>query len=81
MFLPTALTGELDPDQVTPGVIGFIAIFVVAAITILLVLDMSRRVRRTRYRGEVRERLEQERLEQERRDAGEAGPEDRTAGR
>jgi len=47
------------PDvDVTPGVAGFIAIAVVAVVTILLVVDMTRRIRRTRYRSEVRERLE-----------------------
>ncbi len=48
------------PDvDVTPGVAGFIAIAVVAVVTILLVVDMTRRIRRTRYRAEIRERLEQ----------------------
>ncbi len=42
----------------TPGVAGFIAIAVVAIVTILLVIDMTRRIRRTRYRAEIRERLE-----------------------
>jgi len=47
------------PDvDVTPGVVGFIAIAVVAVVTIFLVVDMTRRIRRTRYRAEVRERLE-----------------------
>jgi hypothetical protein len=54
-----AYTG--DPNLVTPGVIGFIAMFLVAAATVFLVMDMNRRVRRTRYRGEVRELLEEER--------------------
>jgi hypothetical protein len=44
--------------DVTPGVAGFIAIAVVAVVTILLVVDMTRRIRRTRYRSEIRERLE-----------------------
>jgi hypothetical protein len=49
------------PDvDVTPGVVGFIAIALVAIVTILLVVDMTRRIRRTRYRAEVRERLEAE---------------------
>lgn len=47
------------PDvDVTPGVAGFIAIALVAVVTILLVVDMTRRIRRTRYRAEIRERLE-----------------------
>ena len=49
-----------DPNQVTPGVIGFVAIFLIAAATVLLLVDMTRRVRRVRYRAEVREQLEAE---------------------
>lgn len=49
-----------DPDQVTPGVIGFIATFFVAAVTVLLVIDMVRRVRRVNYRAQVRDQLEAE---------------------
>jgi hypothetical protein len=54
-----------DPDTVTPGVAGFVAIAFVAIVTIFLLVDMSRRIRRVRYRGEIRERLETERLESE----------------
>ncbi|WP_368499311.1 hypothetical protein [Herbiconiux sp. A18JL235] len=49
-----------DPDSVTPGIIGFIATFGVAAVTLLLVIDMVRRVRRVNYRAQVREELEAE---------------------
>ena len=49
-----------DEDLITPGWIGFAITFLVMAATILLVLDMTRRVRRTRYRGEIREQLEAE---------------------
>lgn len=52
---------DFDPNTVTPGVIGFVAIFLIAAATVLIVLDMNRRVRRTRYREEVRDKLEAER--------------------
>ncbi|OII12065.1 hypothetical protein [Curtobacterium sp. MCBA15_008] len=54
---PTSTVPDVD---VTPGVAGFIAIAVVAIVTILLVIDMTRRIRRTRYRAEIRERLEAE---------------------
>jgi uncharacterized membrane protein len=50
----------VEESAVTPGPWGFVIFFGVAVITILLILDMTRRVRRTRYRAEVRERLEQE---------------------
>jgi hypothetical protein len=54
-----AYTG--DPNLITPGVIGFIAMALVALATVFLIVDMNRRIRRTRYRSEVRERLEEER--------------------
>lgn len=58
-----AYTG--DENLITPGVWGFVITFLVAAATVLLLVDMSRRMRRVRYRGEIRERLEAERVEQE----------------
>ena len=51
-----------DPNTVTPGVAGFIAIALVAIASIFLLVDMSRRIRRVRYRGEIRERMEAEQL-------------------
>jgi hypothetical protein len=56
---PTTPPG-FDPNTVTPGVEGFIAIALVAIAAIFLLIDMTRRIRRVRYRGEVRERLEAE---------------------
>lgn len=47
-------------DTVTPGPIGFIAIFVVAIATVLLGFDMVRRIRRTTYRAEIQKKLEAE---------------------
>jgi hypothetical protein len=58
-----------DPNLITPGVIGFIAIFVVALVTVFLLIDMNRRIRRSRYREEIREKLE---VEQAAADAAEA---------
>lgn len=51
-----------DPNTVTPGVVGFVAIALVAIAAIFLMVDMSRRIRRVRYRGEIRERMEAEQL-------------------
>jgi capsular polysaccharide biosynthesis protein len=51
---------EVDPNLVTPGVIGFIATFVVGIGVLLLLLDMNRRMRRNRYRAEIAERLDRE---------------------
>nr|WP_241843079.1 hypothetical protein [Agromyces albus] len=56
---------EFDPDTVTPGVWGFVVTFALMVVVVLLILDMVRRIRRTNYRAEVRERLEVERLEAE----------------
>lgn len=70
--LPPGFTG--DPNVVSPGVIGFIVIFLIAAATVLLVVDMTRRIRRVRYRDEARERIAQEQAEQ-----AEQAPGDNTA--
>lgn len=53
---------NFDENSVTPTWVGFAATFGVAAIVVLLCIDMVRRVRRVRYRGEIRERLEAERV-------------------
>lgn len=50
-----------DADLVTPGVIGFLVTFFIALATVLLIIDMNRRVRRVRYRAEVQEQLAAER--------------------
>ena len=49
---------EVDPNSVTPGVIGFIMTFGVMIVVLLLVLDMVRRVRRVRYRQEIADKLD-----------------------
>ena len=56
---PSPTPGEFTGDEnaVTPGVIGFVATFFIAAMTVLLLVDMTRRVRRVRYRAEVQEKL------------------------
>ncbi|WP_448005371.1 hypothetical protein [Agromyces bauzanensis] len=56
---------EFDPNLVTPGVVGFVATFLVMVVVVLLILDMVRRIRRVNYRAEVRQQLEAERLEAE----------------
>ena len=47
---------SFNADVVTPGPIGFVVIFLLALVTVLLIVDMVRRIRRVRYRNEVRER-------------------------
>jgi Na+-transporting methylmalonyl-CoA/oxaloacetate decarboxylase gamma subunit len=48
------------PEAVTPGFVGFAAIVVLLIAVILLIWDMNRRIRRVRYREEVREELDAE---------------------
>ena len=57
LLAATPTPEPLDEDTVTPGWIGFVAIFAVALITVFLIIDMTRRVRRVRYREEVRAKL------------------------
>jgi hypothetical protein len=42
----------LDPNSISPGLIGFLATFGVVVVSILLFVNMSRRLRRMRYREE-----------------------------
>ncbi|MFT4123884.1 MAG: hypothetical protein QM635_08635 [Microbacteriaceae bacterium] len=51
----------VDEDAVSPGWIGFAVTFVLAVAVVLLITDMTRRLRRLRYRAEIRERLQAER--------------------
>lgn len=57
---------NFNPDTVTPTWVGFAVTFLIAVATVLLVMDMTRRVRRVRYRDEVRVKLEAERAEADR---------------
>lgn len=70
--LPTPTTPEeLDPTSVSPGLIGFLVTFALAVATVLLLLDMVRRVRRLKYREQQAAAAEQ-RAEEEQ--AGDASP-------
>jgi hypothetical protein len=51
---------EVDPNSVTPGVVGFVVTFAVAGAVLMLILDMVRRVRRVRYREEINAKLDAE---------------------
>lgn len=48
------LAEKIDPNGVTPGVVGFIITAFVAVVSLLLILDMVRRMRRLRYREEAK---------------------------
>lgn len=58
MFL--AEDTAIDPNIVTPGVVGFVATILVAVVTILLLWDMVRRIRRQRYQAEIEAKLDAE---------------------
>ena len=61
LWLATPPPGEdIDPNIVTPGVWGFIVTFAIVVAVVILVVDMSRRTRRIRYRAEANERLDAE---------------------
>lgn len=57
--MPTP-TMTVAPEAVTPGFIGFAAIVFVVIAVLLLIWDMNRRIRRVRYREEVRSELDAE---------------------
>lgn len=60
---PTPTTPpDFNPDTVTPGFVGFIITFLIAVVVVLLILDMVRRIRRVRYRDEIRQLLDEEQL-------------------
>jgi hypothetical protein len=56
-----AYTG--NTNLITPGVVGFLITFGVALVTVFLLIDMTRRIRRSRYREEVRLQIEAEQAE------------------
>ncbi|SJN29074.1 hypothetical protein FM104_06345 [Microbacterium esteraromaticum] len=64
----------VHPDSVTPGFAGFAIVVLIVIAVILLIWDMNRRIRRVRYREEVREELdaEQAATEQSSADAAES---------
>lgn len=57
---------EDDPTQsegaiaTSPGLIGALATFLMAAVAILVIYDMVRRIRRVRYREEIRQEITEE---------------------
>ena len=59
--LPTpSPTMTVDPESVTPGVIGFAAMALIAIVVVFLIIDMLRRIRRAGYRADVNEQLDAE---------------------
>ena len=56
---PSPTPGEFtgNENDVTPGVIGFVATAFIAVAAVLLIIDMTRRIRRVRYRAEAQEKI------------------------
>lgn len=53
-------TPTVDPNLVTPGPAGFVIVAVIVVLAAVLIWDMQRRIRRVRYREEVRAELDAE---------------------
>lgn len=60
VFELAAEVPEIDPNGVTPGVIGFAATAIVGVACIFLIIDMNRRMRRIRYREEAKINIDAE---------------------
>jgi hypothetical protein len=50
----------IDPQLVSPGVVGFVATVFVAGLTLLLLVDMVRRMRRVNMRADIKVKLDAE---------------------
>ena len=59
-LLATMPTPVADDNYNSPGTIGFIITFAVAVGAVFLFFDMNRRIRKTKYRSEIREKLAEE---------------------
>lgn len=59
----TTPTPVPDDQYNSPGTIGFLVTFGVAIVAVLLIFDMNRRIRESRYRSEIRQKLAQEELD------------------
>jgi peptidoglycan/LPS O-acetylase OafA/YrhL len=62
IYSETTNTGEviIDDTWYSPGVVGFLATFGLAAVSLLIIWDLVRRIRRVRYRAEISALLDQE---------------------
>ena len=58
----TTPTPVPDDQYNSPGTVGFLVTFGVAIIAVLLIFDMNRRIRESRYRSEIRQKLAEEEL-------------------
>lgn len=58
---PSPSPGEQAPLDASPGLPGFLALFALAVVIVLLAVDMTKRIRGLRYRAEVAQRRPSER--------------------
>ncbi|MEY2698805.1 MAG: hypothetical protein RL720_761 [Actinomycetota bacterium] len=56
---------SIDPQLVSPGAVGFFATILVAGLTLLLLVDMVRRMRRVNMRADIQAKLDAEQAETE----------------
>jgi len=54
------LAPGIDPNDVSPGLLGFLATFALVAMVIPLIISMNRHLRRARYRAEQEAALDAE---------------------
>jgi Ni/Fe-hydrogenase subunit HybB-like protein len=62
IYSETSTPGEviIDDTWYSPGVVGFLATFGLAAVSLLIIWDLVRRIRRVRYRAEIAALLDRE---------------------
>ena len=48
----------IDPQLVSPGAVGFFATILVAGLTLVLLLDMVRRMRKVNMRADIKAKLD-----------------------
>ena len=75
------LREDLDASEVSPGLAGFLAIFVVVVATIFLVLSMTRKLRKVNHRARNESRVDATFDDRRSGDAGEPGDDGTAAGR
>ena len=50
----------IDPQLVSPGAVGFFATILVSGLTLVLLLDMVRRMRKVNMRADIKAKLDAE---------------------
>ena len=78
MHIPIAEPLPFDPNQVTPGWIGFAVTALIGIAVIVLLWDFNRRVRRINDRADVKERIEAELAARDAQRAEPGAPADET---